>query len=82
MNTLNSFKTHVFYYDLYDQIYIDYQELLRLYNRHMHLYKRLNTRLISSWSVSGMCSQTSLTSLGNKLVIAGALVQHAIYCTG
>ena len=29
-----------------------------------------------------MTSQTSLTSLGNKLVIAGALVQHAIYCTG
>ncbi len=24
-----------------------------------------------------MTSQTSLTSLGNKLVIAGALVQHA-----
>ncbi len=29
-----------------------------------------------------MTSQTSLTSLGNKLVIAGALVQHAIHCTG
>ncbi len=29
-----------------------------------------------------MTSQKSLTSLGNRLVIAGALVQHAIYCTG
>ncbi len=26
--------------------------------------------------------QSDESSLGNKLVIAGALVQHAIYCTG
>ena len=45
MNTLNSFKTHVFYYDLYDQ-------------------------------------SDEFNVIGNKLVIAGALVQHAIYCTG
>ncbi len=38
MNTLNSFKTHVFYYDLYDQ------------------------------------SDEFNVTLGNKLVIAGALV--------
>ena len=29
-----------------------------------------------------LSNQKSLTSLGNKLVIAGALVQHAKYCTG
>ena len=44
-------------------------------------FRKTNEEFPQLYIGKNFTNQKSLTPLGNKLVIAGALVQHAKYCT-